>query len=1024
MQRGPIQLLIVTGAVLWSLLHPMPVFAQGASRLQVLLPGESAAPGTTTGKFGTPTAQTVNTPFDVQVRACDSSWNTVGSITDVVQLTSTDATATLPAATALQAGTVTLRVTIRAAGSFTISARDQTDNTIPLATSAPFSAMLVHAFEFTRINQKNQYAGVPMGITLYAKDPSGQTVSGFSGSVSLQQLTSFGAGRIEPSVVTLANGQWAGNVTLYRADETAINRGNVNIYAFLGNNPAVNGTSDPFSVHPGTFARVQIVVPGQDALPGSLNGLSGNPATQGAGDAFAVEVWATDAYWNPLPSGDTVRITSSDAAASTPVSGALSNGFRQFTLSLGTVGSQTLTVSDQSNGSIQGMTSASIMVIPSGVHHFVVMPVTGPVSAGAAVSVTIRATDSSGNTIPTYNGDAILSANTGPQSITPQAIVFTNGLWTGSIVFRGAGGSVSFTCSDFGAPPRTGTSNNFEVLPGAFAGLQVVPAGQTAQGGTPTGVSGVPSSQQAGATFMVQIRAVDAFWNRVPGINDRVALSSTDDFAAIPPETTLVNGELLLPVRLFAAGMQTLSASDVANVGIAPHTSSPIQVVAGAYGRVVVVVDGQVLAPGTPNGQWPTPGPEQSIDFTFKATVHATDGWFNPVTGASDRVRLTSTDPLAVVVIDGVEQALPWDFQLADDCDGNGSPESCAEILVRMSSGGFQKLIVSNVTQPSMPSNFSEFPVDETGIHLEAYVGSDETSDTVQAGEQFALTVKIVNDAGAVIQDLSTTVDVTVRNASTSEPGRGLLASTRFHVTQGMEITPETYTFAEPIVLEVRDAAGNVAVTEAVTVLPGPPAELALASVPAWVPGNKHASVEARMLDTFGNGIPGHAVTFLLLSGPGTLAPVDSLTDDGGTARADFLSGREPAVTRVRARSGVWSAELDIQTAFVDPTAAGGYVSNYPNPFHPSEAPTTIAYKLDDNASVRLEVYTLGGGLVLRKEFPLGTAGGMAGLNEFVWDGRNGKGDMVASGGYLLVIEAEGVGETLHSMRRKIAVVH
>ena len=70
-----------------------------------------------------------------------------------------------------------------------------------------------------------------------------------------------------------------------------------------------------------------------------------------------------------------------------------------------------------------------------------------------------------------------------------------------------------------------------------------------------------------------------------------------------------------------------------------------------------------------------------------------------------------------------------------------------------------------------------------------------------------------------------------------------------------------------------------------------------------------------------------------------------------------------------------------------------------------------------------LEVYTLSGGLVLRQEFPQGTVGGRVGLNEFVWDGRNGKGDFVASGGYLVVVEAEGAGETLHVMRRKIAVV-
>ena len=49
--------------------------------------------------------------------------------------------------------------------------------------------------------------------------------------------------------------------------------------------------------------------------------------------------------------------------------------------------------------------------------------------------------------------------------------------------------------------------------------------------------------------------------------------------------------------------------------------------------------------------------------------------------------------------------------------------------------------------------------------------------------------------------------------------------------------------------------------------------------------------------------------------------------------------------------------------------------------------------------------------------------GGSSGLNQFLWDGRNGSGSVVASGGYVALIEAEGTGETLHVMRRKIAVV-
>jgi hypothetical protein len=176
-------------------------------------------------------------------------------------------------------------------------------------------------------------------------------------------------------------------------------------------------------------------------------------------------------------------------------------------------------------------------------------------------------------------------------------------------------------------------------------------------------------------------------------------------------------------------------------------------------------------------------------------------------------------------------------------------------------------------------------------------------------------------------------------------------------------------------------------------------------------------------VDAYNNGISGLPVVFSLASGAGRLAPIDSLTSAAGVARCDFRSPRSPELDRVHAVSGALGADLDIETAFVDPTAAGGYLTNYPNPFHPGEAPTTIAYKLDDNATVTLKIFTLTGGLVWQKSFSPGSPGGTAGLNTIEWDGRNGKGDVVASGGYVLHVEAAGKGETLNSMNRKIAVV-
>jgi hypothetical protein len=181
--------------------------------------------------------------------------------------------------------------------------------------------------------------------------------------------------------------------------------------------------------------------------------------------------------------------------------------------------------------------------------------------------------------------------------------------------------------------------------------------------------------------------------------------------------------------------------------------------------------------------------------------------------------------------------------------------------------------------------------------------------------------------------------------------------------------------------------------------------------------------VSGCLVDAFDNGVPDTPMTFQLLTGTATLTPLDSLTQADGRARVDFLSGRQPEIARLRASAAGVTQDFELQTAFVDPNAAGGYVTNYPNPFHPPAEGTTIAYKLADDATVHLRVFDQTGGLVRETTFPRGDVGGRAGLNEWVWDGRATGGNAVASGGYIVFVEAQGTGQTLHVMRRKIAVV-
>src|SRR5947207_6657718 len=191
-----------------------PAFAGPYTRLQVLLPGESAAPGTGTGKTGSPRSQTVGVPFTVTVRACDAQWNVVPTVTNAIQMLASDASATLPAPAQLQAGVLNATVTLNAGGSFTVYAHDQTDGTIPDGASAPVTSIVLQGFTFSRVTQKNQYAGAAMTITVQAVNPQGAVATGYSGWVRLKEITSYGDGRCSPDSVSLTNGGWTGAVTM------------------------------------------------------------------------------------------------------------------------------------------------------------------------------------------------------------------------------------------------------------------------------------------------------------------------------------------------------------------------------------------------------------------------------------------------------------------------------------------------------------------------------------------------------------------------------------------------------------------------------------------------------------------------------------------------------------------------------------------------------------------------------------------------------------------------------------------
>lgn len=122
-----------TNAAFFALVKPV------ASKLQILLPGEVAAPGTPTGKTGTPTMEPLYSPFTVTVNAVDNEWNVVTTVSDKIDITSTDTAAALPPDTALVNGTwsISAGFYFDTAGTWTITATDVTSTNIASAVSSP-----------------------------------------------------------------------------------------------------------------------------------------------------------------------------------------------------------------------------------------------------------------------------------------------------------------------------------------------------------------------------------------------------------------------------------------------------------------------------------------------------------------------------------------------------------------------------------------------------------------------------------------------------------------------------------------------------------------------------------------------------------------------------------------------------------------------------------------------------------------------------------------------------------------------
>jgi len=284
------------------------------------------------------------------------------------------------------------------------------------------------------------------------------------------------------------------------------------------------------------------------------------PGTAVAGTTFSVTVTAQDATNSTVPGyTGTVHFTSTDGQAILPadytfVAG--DNGVHTFSVTLGTLGNQTVTATDSVTNSITG-TSGTIAVSPGAATHFSVTGAPASITAGVAFSVTVTAKDSFNNTATGYAGTVHFTSGD-PQAVLPGNSTLTSGAGVFSVTLKTAGLQTVFV-SDTVNGSINGGSSVITVTNAAASKYSLTS----------------PPTATVGVNFTVRLVAQDQFNNTAMNYAGTVHFTTSDGGVGVilPGDYTFLagdNGQKIFTnaFRLQTAGAQTITATDKANGSI------------------------------------------------------------------------------------------------------------------------------------------------------------------------------------------------------------------------------------------------------------------------------------------------------------------------------------------------------------------------------------------------------------------------------------------------------------------------
>ncbi len=516
-----VQTLTATSPFLPSAATAVTVTPAAAARFQV------AAPATATA--GDPATA-------VTVAAFDAFGNAAPSYVGTVHFASTDAQAGLPANTAFtaaDAGTRTFAVTLRTAGTQTVTA---TDTLLVNASGTTAGVAVTPGTAVTlSLSGGGGFVNSPQVVTVTARDSFGNVATTYSGTAHL--TTS------DPLATVPADGAVTNGV------------------GFFTLTPRTIGTQTVTATDAAGLTATESVV----VTPGQGVRFTVTPVTSAvAGTVQSMKVTVYDAFGNvSTVYAGTMRVASTDPTVyGLHTFTAADAGVYTFSVALTRAGTQGVTVADLANPAMS-LTQTGVVVTAGAAAVLGVTPLTATV-AGVAQSVTVTARDVYGNVATGYRG-ALAFTSSDLQVAMLSLYTFTPadaGSHVFSVTFKSSRGQ-TFTATDTATPTLTYFQRDIQVFAASVAGFAF----------------GVPSNVTAGVAFALTVSAVDAFGNPVTGYVGKVHFTGPSGVPADYTFTAADAGVHVFLVTLPAAGTQTVGVQATLNSALKGTTS--VKVVSG-----------------------------------------------------------------------------------------------------------------------------------------------------------------------------------------------------------------------------------------------------------------------------------------------------------------------------------------------------------------------------------------------------------------------------------------------------------